>query len=353
MDIVDHADVFLKYKAGSAPALLRGIQHVLCRDGLTDPTFISARTRGFDRLKTELLALELDKISALTEVPAELIERAARLYAQNAPSLICHGATAVEGPEGVVIEHQLCNLALMTGNIGRSGAGVAFIREQNNVQGSCDMGGIGRYYPGYQVIDDPEVYERLCRLWNVSRLPGSTGLHSLFATIEKIRDEKIKGLYVLGSNPVKRNPGVVNVKEALQKLDFLLVQDLVMSETAEIADVVLPGASYAETDGTYTSTDRRVQRVKKAIETIGNSKPDWQIIADISNRMGFAMPYHNTYEIFEEIRRANPYYAGITYERLEREGSIFWPCPSEDHPGSPVLYTDGFSHPDGGAFHID
>jgi predicted molibdopterin-dependent oxidoreductase YjgC len=352
MDIVDKADVFLKYRPDTEMELLQGMQHVLWRDGLLAKEFIRRHTQGFAELELALAAIDLNAISAVTEVPVELIEQAAHLYAENTPAMICHGVSAIEGPSGTPIVHQLCNLALLTGNIGHSGAGLAFIREQNNVQGSCDMGGIGRYYPGYQSAEIPEIHDRFSRLWGVDKLPASDERHSLFLTLEKIRDEQIRGLYVLGSNPVKRNPGLINVREAFGKLDFLLVQDLLMSETAELAHVVLPGASYAETDGTYTSTERRVQRVKKAIEPMGNAKADWQIIAEISNRLGYPMHYHNTYEIFEEIRQANPDYAGITYERLEQEGAIFWPCPDENHPGTPILFTEGFPLPGGARFHL-
>ena len=346
LNISEHAAINLKYKAGSEIDLLNAMMYVICLEGLYDVDFIKRNhTEGFGELAVALMHYTPESVSEKTGVSPEDIRAAARLYASSRKSMICIGVSVVETANGADHMRLLCDLALLTGNLGRKGSGILFIRDQNNVQGSCDMGCTRRYLGGYQKVADEEARRKFAKVWNVEKLQEYDG-GDVVETVAKIGAGEIKGLYVLGADPVKRNPGILNTKKSLEKLDFLVVQELVMTDTAKMADVVLPGASYAETDGTYTSTDRKVQRVRRAIDPIGDTKLNWQIICELSNRLGYPMHYENSEEIFNEIRTLLPDYAGITYARLEKERAIFWPCPDENHPGTPVLYQDGFvNHP--------
>jgi len=239
------------------------------------------------------------------------------------------------------------NLALLCGQIGRPGAGVLPLRGQNNVQGACDMGGLPGYLPGYASVADANARDRMARLWGRNYLNDKPGL-TLMEMMNAILDGKIKGMYIMGENPIVSDPNAHHVKEALKKLEFLVVQEMFLSETAELASVVLPVASWAEKEGSVTGTERRVQWTCKAIEPIHDAKPDWQIICEIANRLGFDFNYSGPKEILREINKAVPSYAGITPERLENLiGGLIWPCPSVDHPGTPILHRESFNFPDG------
>ena len=346
LNISDQAVLNLQYKPGTEIDLLNGIMHVICIEDMYNREFIEKNhAEGFGELAVALMHYTPDKVSETTGVPAEEIRQAARLYARSKKSMICIGVSVVEKADGVNHMRLLCDMAVLTGNLGRPGSGILFVRDQNNVQGSCDMGCTHPFLSGYQRIKDPAVREKFARFWGVEKLADYAG-QNVGKTIAKIGSGDIKGLYVLGADPVKRNPGIMNTKKNLEQLDFMVVQELTMTATAKMADVVFPGASYAESDGTYTSTDRKVQRVRKAVEPLAGCKNNWQILCELSGRLGYPMHYENSEQIFDEIRTVIPEYAGITYARLEKERAVFWPCPDENHPGSPVLYTDGFAqHP--------
>ncbi|MCJ7642224.1 MAG: molybdopterin-dependent oxidoreductase, partial [Desulfobacterales bacterium] len=242
----------------------------------------------------------------------------------------------------------LANLAMAAGQIGKPYSGVNPLRGQNNVQGACDMGGLPNVYTGYQRVDDEAVRQKFEKAWGVF-LPPRPGL-TLMEMMKGIGDGKIKALFILGENPLLSDPNASKVKEELKHLDLLAVQDIFLTETAELAHVVLPGVSFAEKDGTLTNTERRVQRVRKAIDPIGNSRADWQIIRDLSTRLGFPMEYASPKEIMDEIASLTPSYGGIRYDRLETTG-LQWPCPTPDHPGTPFLHKDKFTRGKG-KFHV-
>ena len=338
--LVDYADLWLELKPGTNIALLNGLMNVILTEGLADRDFIAARTEGFEALETVLAKYTPDVVAKITGVPAEDIRKAARLYADVNRAAICYTMGITQHTSGTDNVLAVANLAMMTGNIGRKGAGVNPLRGQNNVQGACDVGGLPNVFTGYQRVDDNASRTKFEKDWGVvlSPEPGLT----VSEIIDGAEHGKIKALYIMGENPVISDPDISHVKKALNRLDFLVVQDIFLTETAELADVVLPGASFAEKDGTFTNTERRVQRVRKATEPPGKAKPDWQIISEIGLALRYPMKYDSVEEIMDEIRRLTPSYAGISYERLE-SGGIHWPCPSEDHPGTPILHTREFT----------
>jgi predicted molibdopterin-dependent oxidoreductase YjgC len=235
----------------------------------------------------------------------------------------------------------LANLAMLCGNVGFPGTGVNPLRGQNNVQGACDMGGLPNVFPAYQSVTDPALVEKMEKAWGVSGLSNQPGL-TLMEMTQAALDKEVRGLYIFGENPVVSDPDTHHLTKALQSLDFLVVQDLFLTETAQLADVVLPGVSFAEKEGTFSNTERRVQRVRQAIPPQGEARPDWQIFVDLANRMGLPMTYENPEAIFEEICSVTPSYAGITYKRINRIG-LQWPCPTSDHPGTPYLHGERFT----------
>jgi formate dehydrogenase major subunit/formate dehydrogenase alpha subunit len=253
--------------------------------------------------------------------------------------MIVYSMGITQHSHGVDNVRSCAHLAMLTGQIGISGTGVNPLRGQNNVQGACDMGGIPDVYTGYQAVTDPGVRKKFEAAWHVDRLPGQVG-ETVTTAINGAHEGRIKALYIMGENPMISDPDTRHVREALRKLDLLVVQDIFMTPTAELAHIVLPGA---EKDGTFTSTERRVQRVRKAIEPLGESRPDWRILCDVAREAGYPhMAYSDPREVMEEINALTPSYKGITYERIEKLG-LQWPCPGPDHPGTPILHRDRFT----------
>jgi formate dehydrogenase alpha subunit len=334
-----YSTLHMRHRPGTDVALLNAMMSVIIKEGLHDATFIENRTEGFQDLKNMVAQYEPDQVETLVTVPAEKIAEAARIYgeAERATILFSMGITQhITGVDNVV---SVANLAMLTGNIGRSGTGVNPLRGQNNVQGACDMGALPQYFPGYRSVNDEEAGNQINNAWGASCSPEQ-GL-----TLMEIINEcgkSIKTMYIMGENPVLSDPDSEHVKEQLKKLDFLAISELFLSETAELADVVLSAASFAEKSGTFTATDRRVQLIRKAIDPIGESKPDWKIITQLSKRMGYEMDYDSPQEIMEEITRVTPIYGGMKYERLESEG-LRWPCPDPEHPGTPILHENQFA----------
>lgn len=336
IELVEDAVLHLALKPGTDVALLNAMVNVIITEGLYDKTFVSEQTEGFEELQKVVAKYTPEVAESITGVKKEDIVKAARLYAkaEKAAILYCMGVTQhTKGTDNV---KALSNLALVCGHIGKPGTGLNPLRGQNNVQGACDMGGLPVFLPGYQRVDDQEARRKLEGLWGVS-LPSEPGL-TLVEMMDAVLEGKVKALYIMGENPLLSDPNLHHVEEALSKLEFLVVQDIFFTDTCRFAHVVLPSCSFAEKGGTFTNTERRVQMVRKVLEPKGEAKEDWRIICELSERLGYPMRYRGSEEIFEEIRKAVPQYAGISYKRLEK-GGIHWPCPSEDHPGTPILHV--------------
>ncbi len=338
--LVDFAHIWLAQKPGTDVAIINGLLYVILSEGLVDKKFIRERTEGFEELKKVLSKYTPEAVEKISGVSAEDLRKAARLFGQAKSASIIYSMGITQHTTGVDNVLALANLAMATGNIGREGVGINPLRGQNNVQGACDVGCLPDVLPGYQKVLEEANRKKFEQAWNC-RLPEEPGLTVVEMTNAAL-DGKIVAMYIMGENPMLSDPDLTHVKEALESLDFLVVQDIFLTETAELADVVLPGVSFAEKDGTFTSTERRVQRVRKVIEPIGGARPDWQIILEVSRALGYSMSYAHPSEIMTEIASLSPIYGGITYERLEN-GGLQWPCPTPDHPGTPILHREKFS----------
>ncbi len=337
--LVDYATIYLQHRPGTDVPLLNAMMNVIIEEGLQDEEFIATRTEGFESLKETVAAYTPESVEDVTGVPAEDVREAARLYggAENASLFFSMGITQhTTGVDNVV---STANLAMLTGNVGREGTGVNPLRGQNNVQGACDMGALPDYLPGYGKVTDEATRKRYEESWSVE-LPPEVGL-----TVVEMMNAcggGVRAMFVMGENPLISDPDLNHVREQLGKLDFLVVSELFLSETAEMADVVLPIASFAEKDGTFTATDRRVQRVNKAIEPLADSRPDWQVLCQIADLLGYPMEYDSPGEIMDEIACLAPIYGGISHRRLEEE-DLRWPCTAPDHPGTRILHQGKFS----------
>jgi len=339
--LVRWADLWLRQKPGTNVALLMGMMRVIVDEGLADSSFIEERCENFDEFKESLKAFDLDSVEKITGVSGEDITEAARMYATNKPSAILYAMGITQHSHGTDNVLATANLAMLTGNIGKPSTGVNPLRGQNNVQGACDLGALPNVYPGYQAVADPAIKEKFEAAWGASLSP-SPGL-TLTDMFEAAHKGQIKAIYLIGENPVLSDPDSSHIEEALEGLDFLVVQDIFLTETARLADVVLPSTSFAEKDGTFTNTERRVQRVRKAIEPVGDSRPDWLITSQIARKMGAkGFDFSEPSQILEEIASLTPSYGGISYDRLEK-GGLQWPCPAPDHPGTPILHTQQFT----------
>lgn len=338
--LVRFADIWMQHKPGTDVALLNGMMHVIMKEGLVKKDFIASMTEGFDdEFMKNLEEFTPEAASKITGVPADTIIRAARMYAGSEKAGIYYTMGITQHAHGTDNVFSIANLALMTGNLGKESAGVNPLRGQNNVQGSTDMGCIPNMYPGYQRVSVPAIREKFEALWKakLSEKDGMTATEMIPAAEKGL----LKGLYIMGENPVVSDPDTKHVVKALKKLDLLVVQDIFMTETAELAHVVLPGASFAEKVGTFTNTERRVQRVRRAVSSPGIAMKDSLMIMELSKRMGYEMSYPHTVEIFREMGQAWPALAGMSYSRLE-DGGLQWPCPTPEHPGTPYLFKGGF-----------
>jgi formate dehydrogenase alpha subunit len=341
IQLVREADLWLQHQPGSDVALLMGMCRVIIEEGLLDADFIAERCENYEVFKESLKAFDLDFVERTTGVSREQVVAAARMYATNGPAAIFYAMGITQHSHGTDNVMATANLAMLTGNVGKPGSGVNPLRGQNNVQGACDMGALPNVYPGYQSVADLAIKDKFEQAWSCSLL-GQPGL-----TITEIFDAayrgEIKALYIMGENPVLSEPQAKHAEEAMQKLELLVVQDFFLTETAQLADVVLPGVTFAEKDGTFTNTERRVQLVRQAIEPVGNSRPDWWITSQLAQKMGGkGFAFNHPSEIMDEIARLTPAYGGISYQRLE-EGGLQWPCPTDEHPGTPILHTMLFS----------
>jgi formate dehydrogenase alpha subunit len=337
--LCEYATAYLQQRPGTDVALLNAMMNVIITEGLNDEKFIDERTEGFEALKETVLMYTPEKAAEITGVPEEKIVEAARLYGKAASASIFFSMGITQHTTGVDNVKSCANLAMLTGNIGRPGTGVNPLRGQNNVQGACDMAALPNYLPGYQNPEDPETIAKFREVWGVE-VPTHKGL-TLTETMNQCGGA-VRALVVMGENPMLSDPDLNHVEEQLKKLEFLVVSELFISETAALADVVLPVCSFAEKDGTYTATDRRVQLVRKAIEPIGDSRPDWWIIQELSRHMGYEMNYSGPSAIMDEIAAMTPIYSGVSHTRLETD-DLRWPCRSPDHPGTRILHQGSFS----------
>jgi formate dehydrogenase alpha subunit len=337
------ADVWLNLKPGSNIALLNGMISVILQNGWENREFIAKRTEGFEEVKEKVKEYDIDRVMKLTGVAKEAIIEAARLYSHAEKAMIVYGLGVTEHRTGTENAMAIANLALVCGHLGRPSTGIMALRGQNNVQGASDLGPLPATLPGYQPVADAQVREKFEKAWKVKISPRA-GLKSI-EMLDECRRGNFKGIFILGEDPAQTDPDLHHVRSALDSVEFLVVQDIFPTETTKYAHVVLPGASFAEKNGTFTNGERRVQRVRKAIEPVAGMA-EWEVICRLSSLMGYPMHYDHPSDIMDEIAGLVPIYGGISYERIEEQG-IQWPCPTKDHPGTTTLYTDLFARPGG------
>ena len=341
------ADVFLQLKPGTDVALLNGMAHVMIKEGLINHEYIGKWTRGYEEYAKSVEDYTPERVAKITGIPAEEIVRAARAYAISPASAILYSMGITQHSTGTDNVQAIANLALISGHLGKSGCGVMPLRGQNNVQGACDMGALAEFYPGYRKADEPDTIKFFSSAWGVESLPMGRGLTAT-EMIDAASTGEIKAMYIVGEDPANSDPCSHHTRNALENLEFLVVQDIFMSATAQLADVVLPAAAWAEKEGTYTSTERRVQWSNKAIEPPGEALSDLEIVCLVARRLGLEFNYENAASVLAEINHVVPQYGGITRERLGVPGLV-WPCPNPDHPGTPILHTQGFKFAEGRA----
>ncbi len=350
--LVKYADIWLQARLGTDVALLNGIIRVIIKENLIDKDFIEKRVeRGmeaFNELKELVEKYTPEKTEEITSVPKDKIIAAARMYAKASTAMIATGMGMSQQLTGTNNVYALINMMLITGQIGKERAGIDPPRGQNNVQGATDVGCSPIVYPGYIPITNDENRKRVSKIWNVDfeNLSGKPGLTTV-EIMHEAYERKVKGLFIMGENPMVTDPDLNHTEEALKRMDFIVVQDIFETETTPFADVILPAASFAEKEGTFVNSDRRVLRVRKVVESPGKAREDWKIIVAIAERMGYNIgKYNDASQIFDEIGQTAPIMAGISYDRIENQG-IQWPCPTKDHPGTSTLFLDRFNTPNG------
>ena len=339
-ELAERAHIWMRLKPGTDNALINGLLHTIISNDWHAKEYIEERCEGFDDVWETVKDYPAERAAEITGVPAEQILAAAELYATTPKAGIFYTLGITEHTVGTANVMNLANLGMITGHIGFENAGVNPMRGQNNVQGSCDMGALPNSFPGYPSVNDEAAKEKFSKAYGVP-MPDEMGLR-IPEMIELAVHGTLKAMYIMGEDPALTDADANHVRKALGNLEFLVVQNIFMTETAKYADVFLPAALYAEKDGTFTNTERRVQRVRKAVDPPGDTRPDWEIIQDLGKRLGIPWHYESPEAIFEEIRTMVPQYAGMTYERIDKEG-LQWPCPTEDHPGTPILHKGTFT----------
>lgn len=348
-----YASMFAQLKVGSDVAFLNGLMHVLITEDLYDKTFVAQHTEGFEDLKALVLKHSLKECANICGVSSEEITKIARKMASIKPAMVCYTLGITEHTSGRNNVVSIANLQMLLGNLGVMYGGVNPLRGQNNVQGACDMGALPNVFPGYQKIIDPIKRGKFAQFWNVNDLPEHNGL-MIPQMIEGLATGTTKAFYVFGENPAKTEPNVTHVLNCLQSAEFIVAQDIFPNETNALADVILPSAAWCEDDGTFTSSERRVNRVRKIKTPPGNAKPNWWIFKELAKRMGHTWSSNSAQEIWDnEITKLAPILGGIKYYRLEQDG-LQWPCPTEDHAGTAYLHSDGeFTHGKGKFVPVD
>lgn len=335
--LVDEADLHLQLRPGTNAALFNAMFRVIEEEDLCYREFIEKRAEGFGQAAQTAFSLTLAETEAITGVPREAIEKAARIYGGSKRAMIVSGLGVDEHEHGTESMLSLINLALITGNIGSPGAGVLCLRGQNNVQGASDMGCYPYVLPGYQHVTDPEVRRKFSERWG-AEVPDKVGLTSA-RMMETAREGRIKALYIWGEDPAHTHGDTLNIRKSLQALEFLVYQDLFLTETAKYAHVVLPAVSFAEKDGTFTNTERRVRLIRQAVAPVGSALPDWKIFQQLSNALGLKTQFNNTAEIYDDMASLTYYFRGISHRRLGSNG-LQWPCTNDMHPGTERLYIN-------------
>jgi len=339
IELAKRANLHLPIRVGSDTALLLAMAHVIARDDLVDQSFTAERTTGLEEFIEHVRDFSPEWAAGICEVPAEDIEAAARIYGQAQRGAIYYTLGITEHICGVDNVKSLCNLALMTGHIGREGTGINPMRGQNNIQGAGDCGAIPNNYPGFQPVDDPAHQEKFERLWG-TKTDLERGMTKVTA-LERC-GESVFGMMINGENTLLSDPDRAHCQHALESLDHLIVIDLFLTETAKLAHVVLPATAWAETDGVCTNTERRVQRLRAAVPAQGEAMPDWWIITQIAKRLGFeGFDYESAEDVFNELCQISPLYNGLDWDRIDNS-EYHWPVPDRDHPGTPRLHEDGF-----------
>lgn len=354
IDIARYADLYIRHKPGTDIALLNGLMHIILREGWEDKEFIAKRTEGFEAIRDTVAKYTPEVASEITGVPVSQLEQAARMLGENRPGSLLYAMGITQHIVGVQNVVSCANLQMLLGNMGVPGGGVNPLRGQNNVQGACDMGGLPNYYPGYQNVTDRAAQDKFEKAWGAAPV-GKVGL-TVTEMLNNIETGQVRCLYVIGENPMTSDPDLNHVRHALQQTEFMVLQEIFPSETAQFADVVLPAASWAEKDGTFTNTERRIQRVRKAVPPPGEARLDSWIVIQLAKRLivaGAAAPdpdapwhdweYSTAQDVMDEINALAPIYAGVTYDRIEGGSQLQWPVRSKDHPGTPVLHTGQFS----------
>ena len=340
IQLSQYADVAVRHKLGSDVALLNGMMHIIIENGWHDTSYINERTEGYEEFATEIRNYTPEKTAIETGVDPEDLYRMAEAYGTAGAASLLYAMGITQHATGVDNVKSCCNIAMLCGNVGIPGGGVNPLRGQNNVQGACDMGGLPNVFTAYQPVADENARAKFSKAWGCS-LSDKPGL-TITDMIPAILEGKLKGLYVIGENPKLSDPDWNHLNHALQELDFLVVQDLFLSETAQVADVVFSASALSEKEGTFTNTERRCMKFEQATEPLGDTLADWDIIARLGSAMGYPMHYENTQEIFDELTPLTPSYAGMTYERLGYDG-LQWPCPTPDHPGTVYMHQEKFS----------
>ena len=356
IDLTNFAVLHLRHKPGTDIALVNGLMNIILANGWENKEFIKNRTEGFDDFIVVVDEYTPERVSEITGVPVEELQQAAEIMAQNKPMTVLWAMGITQHITGTANVMSLANLQMLLGNMGVPGGGTNPLRGQNNVQGACDLGGLPNFYPGYQIVTDPTLRDKFAEAWGLSseELSSDVGL-TITELMPGAADGDIKTLYILGEDPIMSDPDTSHVRKALETCDLVILQEISPSETAPYADVLLPGASFAEKDGTFTNTERRVQLVHKAIESPGIARPDWWIVSELAKKIlkegkrqvGEAAysgwDYQNTAEIMDEIAALTPIYAGVSQQRLLEGGTLQWPVKDSEHPGTPILHVGQFS----------
>ena len=362
IDLAEYATLHLQQKPGTDIALLNGLMNIILTNGWQDDQFIESMTEDFESFKEVVQSYTPEITSAITGIPVNKIIQAAEILGTIKPMAVIWAMGITQHIVGVRNVMSLANLQMLTGNMGIPGGGVNPLRGQNNVQGACDMGGLPNVYPAYQAVTSDQASQKYESAWGTP-MDTKVGLTST-EMVPGILEDKIHGLYILGEDPVMSDPDSNHVRKCLEQVDFLVLQELFPSETSNYADVLLPGVSFAEKEGTFTNTERRIQKLNQVIKPLGDAKPDWKIISElairllekkqISNDAPYAgWDYSTPEEIMNEINALAPSYAGISYDRLRNGEELQWPCTGKDHPGTPILHVGKFARGVGKFFPID